>query len=244
MIEQHHCLEEARSRNNIVFLGSALTIPLRPYILTWFSQIQNEDNASKTADDNDVADKDPDDFPIHPYPSILALGTMLIEPYMGKTIECLAAEYGINEEENANTKYLVTYEVFRRCKAYLPVNYRCAFKKCLDPDFGSDPELKGEDFRQHTHSAIVKPLEDELDQGFGMTISLDELDSIAQTLDVGNWGQTMHNWPAESAVLSPAAFHSSPASGVLPPASHQISISSSATRPRASQTIQIDEKDK
>lgn len=181
-------------RDDVVFIKSATAIPLRPYIFTRIARTAQTGSVRSNQED-DLDGTDPDDFPIHPYPDLVTLGTILLEVYTGKPIEVLAAELDIEEEENVNAKWSVADEVYKKLRRDLPDNYGAAVDKCLDPNFGvrtdelDGEENKEEDFRRLIYTDIVKPLEDDLDQGFGKSISVDDLDNIAETMDFGSWGQ-------------------------------------------------------
>ena len=182
-------------RDNVIFVKSASAIPLRPYMFTRVVRMAQTGPVTSNQED-DLDDVNPDDFPIHPYPDLVALGTILLEVHTGKPIEELAAALGIEEEENVNAKWFVADEIYKKILRDLPDNYSDAVNACLDPNFGmrandlDGEESKEEDFRRLIYTDIVKPLEDELDQGFGKSISVDDLDNVAETMDLGSWGQT------------------------------------------------------
>ena len=203
-------------RDDIIFIKSANAIPLRPYMSTRVVRIAQTRPVTSNQED-DLDDMNPDDFPIHPYPDLVTLGTILLEVHTGKQIEKLAAALGIEEEENVNAKWLVADEVYKKILRDLPDNYSHAVNACLDPNFGSsandlDEESKEEDFRRLIYTNIVKPLEDELVQGFGKSISVDDLDKVAETMDLGSWGQTFQRKVPEQLeppLLAPLQSHSS-----------------------------------
>ena len=205
-------------RDDVIFIKSATAIPLRPYMSS--RVVKMAQNGPVPSNEED----DPDDFPIHPYPELVTLGTILLEVHTGKPIEALVAEFGIEEEENVNTKWSVANEVYKKILRDLPDNYSDAINACLDPNFGSSAndldgeEIEEEDFRRLIYTDIVKPLEDELDQGFGKSISVDDLDNVAETMDLSSWGQTFQRKVPEQ--LRP------PLSAPLQPHSSELSISS------------------
>lgn len=207
-------------RDDVIFIKSATAIPLRPYIYTRIVRTaQNGPVASEK--DIDLDDADPDDYIIHPYPDLVTLGTVLLEIYTGKPIELLADELGIKEENNVNAKWSVADEVYKMIRQDLPDKYSEAVDACLDPYFGSSTyepdgeESNEEDFRRLIYTDIVKPLEDELDQGFGKTTSIDDLDNIAEKMDIRSWGQTFQPMvpkQLEQPPLAPLQSHGSDAS--------------------------------
>lgn len=197
-------------RDNVFFMKSAAAIALRPYI---FTRVERTAQLQPVAllEDSDLDDLDPDEIPIHPYPDLVTLGTILLEIYEAKPIEALAAHFGIVEEENINAKWFVADEVYGKIRGDLPDNYREAVNACLDPNFGSSAddsdraEQEIEDFRRQIYMEVVKPLEDELDQGFGKSVSIDDLDIAAETMDLSSWGQTFERRVPTQVEVSPLA---------------------------------------
>ena len=189
-------------RDDVIFIKSATAVLLRPYMFTRVVRMAPTVPVTSNQED-DLDDVNPDDFPIHPYPDLVTLGTILLEVHTGKPIEELAAALGIEEEENVNAKWFVADEVYKKILRDLPDNYSDAVNACLDPNFGmrandlDGEESKEEDFRRLIYTDIVKPLEDELDQGFGKSISVDDLDNVAQTMDLGSWGQSFQRKVSE-----------------------------------------------
>ena len=204
-------------RDDVIFMKSATAIPLRPYMITRVPRMAQTGPVTSNQED-DLDDVNPDDFPIHPYPDLVTLGTILLEVHTGKPIEDLAAALGIEEHENVNAKWLVAVEVYQKIQRDLPDNYSEAVNACLDSNFGSSAsdldgeQIKEEDFRRLIYTNIVKPVEDELDQGFGKSISINDLDNIAETMDLGSWGQTFQRKvpeQLETPLLTPLQPHSS-----------------------------------
>ena len=204
-------------RDDITFIKSATAIPLRPYMFTRVVRMAHTEPVTSDQED-DLDDVNPDDFPIHPNPDLVTLGTILLEVHTGKPIEVLATEMGIEEEENINAKWSVADEVYKKILRDLPDKYSDAVNACLDPNFGSSAddldgeESNKEDFRRLIYTDIVKPLEDELDQGFGKSISIDDLDNVAETMDLGSWGQTFQRKvpeQLEAPLPAPLKHHSS-----------------------------------
>lgn len=182
--------------SNILFLHTSSALPLKPYIHTDLIEIaEYPDKASEETYDLDE-EIDPDDLPSHPYPDIVMLAIMLMELYMVQPIRSLAARAGIEivdcSHSDENTQYSVAIAVFDRFQVEFPDNYREAVDRCLDPNIGidqKDRELDEADLKRLIYEEIVQPLEDELDQGFSNTVSIDNLDEVAQSLDLSSWGQ-------------------------------------------------------
>ncbi|KAK2742258.1 hypothetical protein FQN55_007927 [Onygenales sp. PD_40] len=181
---------------NIIFFRTATTIPLMPYIHAGL----NEVNHNATEDTGELSDldseTDPDDEPLHPYPDIVMLGVMLMELYLARPIQSLAASAGVELDDwddiDVNTRYVVALEIFKRSKSEFPENYREAVDACLSATLGPDQnakELDEENLKLLIYDKIVQPLEDDLDQGFGNTIPIENLDEVAQALDLSSWGR-------------------------------------------------------
>ncbi|KAH8690608.1 hypothetical protein BGW36DRAFT_432404 [Talaromyces proteolyticus] len=186
--------------SNILFFRTSSAIPLKPYIHTdLMEMVHSSEEALIEAGDLDD-EIDPDDFPSHPYPNIVMLAIMLMELYMIQPIQSLAEQAGMEldnwSQVDENTRYAVAAAVFEKFRAEFPDNYREAVDRCLDPNIGidqNDEELAEDGLRRLIYEDIVQPLEDELDQGFSNTVSIDNLDEVAQTLDLGSWGQIRIN---------------------------------------------------
>ncbi|KAK2811628.1 hypothetical protein FQN50_001970 [Emmonsiellopsis sp. PD_5] len=179
---------------NIIFFRTATTIPLKPYIHAGL----NEVNHNATEDTRKLGDldseTDPDDQPLHPYPDIMMLGVMLMELYLVRPFQSLAASAGVELEDrdnmDDNTRYVVAVEIFERSKSEFSDNYREAVDACLTATLGLDhnaEKLDEEALKPLIYDRIVQSLEDELDQGFGNTIPIENLDEVAQALDLSSW---------------------------------------------------------
>lgn len=177
---------------NIMFFRTSTAVPLKPYIHV--ELIDSDTNAGDISEAKD--DIDPDDLPIHPFPDIVMLAIMLMELYMVQPIQSLSEQADIELDDwndiDDNMKYSIAVAVFERFKGDFTENFREAVDRCLDQNMGfdqNDEELDEEGLKRLIYEEIVGPLEDELDQGFGSIIPIDNLDEVAQTLDLNNCGQ-------------------------------------------------------
>ncbi|KAF3402315.1 hypothetical protein DPV78_003646 [Talaromyces pinophilus] len=177
---------------NIMFFRTSTAVPLKPYIHA--ELIDFDPNAADSSELND--DIDPDDLPIHPFPDIVMLAIMLMELYLVQPIQSLGEQAGIDLDDwndiDDNTQYSIAVAVFEKFKGDFTENFREAVDRCLDQNMGfdqNDKELDEEGLKRLIYEEIVGPLEDELDQGFGSIIPIDNLDEVAQALDLNNCGQ-------------------------------------------------------
>ena len=137
-------------QDDVIFIKSASVILLRPYMLTRVVRTTTTEFIIPNQADG-LDNVDPDDFPIHPYPDLVTLGTILLEIYTAKPIEALAAELGIEQEENVNARWSIAYEVYRKLQRDIPDNYSAAVNACLNPNFGSSAnDMNGKEVRKET----------------------------------------------------------------------------------------------
>ena len=181
-------------KEDVFFIRSDSTIPLKLYLSAHLHSSENKESSDS-------------DWQVHPYPNILALGTILLELHLGQTIESFVALNGLDEEEvNINTPWIRAKKSLDKFRTHLFPKYRSAVEACLDPNFGADEDYDEEGFRRLIYKMIVKPLEDELEDGFGDWGSIEELDKNAPTLDLGSFGQTiLDQSPASTAALPSTA---------------------------------------
>jgi hypothetical protein len=185
-------------------------IPLRPFIeaqLGWPRQ-QELDESSPRLDrgheedgchsDSDWDDLDPDDVE-HPFPALVTLAVMLMELYLVTPFDSLARNRGIEIPEGADnrTRSLDVALVFDEYKREIPENshFYSAIEKCLDPRTWQDErsqKLTDRELRARLYEEVVQPLEDELCDAFTF-ITIEELDKIAETVDIGSWGQAIQH---------------------------------------------------
>ncbi|KAJ5770966.1 Peptidase S8/S53 subtilisin/kexin/sedolisin [Penicillium nucicola] len=184
----------------LFFHTTSAAIPLKPFIQTQLAQTSTRNHqasysASEPAEclspELDPDDIDPDDMMIHQCPEVVALGIMLMELYLTTTFDKLAEKFNVPVSEYTS---LDAELVFENCKSEIPENsqFYWAVQKCLDSKIWEDDngsKLSGQVLRTTIYQQIVRPLEDELSQAFS-SISIEDLDRIAQTLDLGSWGQT------------------------------------------------------
>jgi len=210
-------LQSSWGSSNIVFLQTkSSSIPLKPFIQAQLVQdhgssslvaskaCQLDEDGELDPDDIDRDDIDPDDIdpddllPHHQCPCLVTLAIMLMEVYLATPFQTLGAKYEVKLSDGSdnNLRYLEVLQVFQHCKFEIPENsqFRSSLNNCLDMNLWQDENsqpLKEQTMRSVMYQEVVRPLEDELDQAFSY-ISIDELDSIVQTLDL-SWGQTIQD---------------------------------------------------
>ncbi|KAI0101217.1 pfs domain-containing protein [Daldinia grandis] len=205
-------LKPTWNSSDIIFFRTATSaIPLRPFIQTRLSGLdtnsspfdycvntnrgcEQEDYACSDIDPDDI---DPDDLVRHQCPSLVTLAAMLMEVYFVTPFEMLARKYGVELEDasSGRTTYLDVDMVFRACRGEIPENFQfhSAVERCLDPTTWEDEDgnkLDDKILRTMIYQEVVRPLENELIQAYS-SISIDDLDRFAQTLDFGSWDQTI-----------------------------------------------------
>ncbi|XXG96336.1 hypothetical protein Hte_002618 [Hypoxylon texense] len=208
-------LKPTWSSSDIIFFRTTTSaIPLRPYIQTHLSGLDPESSGINSDpskcyidggcgqedghyDEIDPDDIDPDDLVRHQCPSLVTLAVMLMEIYFVAPFEMLAEKYGveIGDAASSRTTYLDVDLVFRACRDEIPENFqfRYAVEKCLDPTTWEDEDgnkLDDQILRTRIYEEVVRPLENELIQAYS-SISIEDLDQFAQTLDFGSWDQTI-----------------------------------------------------
>lgn len=113
-------------------------------------------------------------FPIHPCPSVLALGILLLEIELGVPIESERSDSDLKDGKvNATTDLFTAYRILRASYDEMYKSYFNIIQSCLDCKFlaglGS-PSLDDEGIRQAVYDEIVAPLEEELNIGWGITV--------------------------------------------------------------------------
>lgn len=211
------------NREKIVFIRSANTVPLKPYLLF---------KRNHTIDDEDEFNR------LHPYPDILGLGIILLELHLQQSLQSYVQP---KEPPNVNSPWINAQTAFNKHQINIYKNYRMAIKACLDSNFASDvdPDEDPEEFRRRIYLEIVKPLEDELEAGFSDFIDLNDLDDKVKELDVAKFGQYIPKRPiVTQAQYIPPEQHGPPhvhyytEQHAIPPAKHKAaSRSSRAHRP-------------
>ncbi|KAL2844259.1 hypothetical protein BJX68DRAFT_277842 [Aspergillus pseudodeflectus] len=179
--------------SRIIFFRIGTLLPLRPFIHLAIDPDVSSSGGLSTADESDEF-MDPDDLPLHSQPNLVMLAIMLIELYMGKPVYELAQSSSFAmcavQTIDENSRYRLATEAFQRCGSEFTDNYRLAIATCLDLDFGldaDDNELQVDQLKDLVYREIVQCLEDELEQGFGQSMPIDNLDEAAPTLNLNMW---------------------------------------------------------
>ena len=134
---------------------------------------------SPSFDENDCVGEDDLSplYRIHPNPSVLALGILLLEIELNASIEEYredAEKLPQNFSSNSNADLFVAQRLIdpesqdhvldKLCDAYCTAINACLYCNFVDPD--TSTSLDDEDFRQAVYANIVRPLEDELWHSF------------------------------------------------------------------------------
>ncbi|KAM6523164.1 hypothetical protein FSOLCH5_003783 [Fusarium solani] len=130
-------------------------------------------------DDFDPDDMDPDDWLMHRCPILVTLAMMLLEIYFATPFDVLARRYKVEiGDSQSSTKHLDFY---------------VAVGSCLDPQVWETEDggsLSSDELRSRIYEKVVLPLETELSQAYS-SISINDLDKFAETLDFASWDQTI-----------------------------------------------------
>lgn len=213
-------LHSSWSSADVVFFRTTTSaIPLRPFIQTPLSSLIPEQSSvvegrfmcdecqSEACDCEEI---DPDDLIKHQCQSLVTLAVMLMEVYFVTPFDLLAQKYGIEMgyAPSKGARYLDAELVFRACRDEIPDNFQFhyAVEKCLDPTIWEDEDgqpLESQLLRTRIYEEVVRPLENELIQAYN-SISIEDLDQFAQTLDFGSWDQTISGLDSSTRALSPS----------------------------------------
>jgi len=106
---------------------------------------------------------------IHPNPSVLALGILLLEIELGDVLESFREAGDLSPEglENCDTAFFTAFRVWENKLDNAYWGYKAAVEACLRCDFferedGRPLSLEDEDFHEAIYEHIVQPLETEL----------------------------------------------------------------------------------
>jgi hypothetical protein len=142
------------SKDHLVFFRKESSADIdfdRPFLTIDFEEKDAESNQN-------------DPFSVHPNPTILALGILLLEIFTQSTIESQRkAEHLSSGKPNANTDLTTAISVLEKEEGDLRVKYRHAVKECLN---WNDVHLDSDDRRRRIYEKVVEPLERELAEGF------------------------------------------------------------------------------
>ena len=187
--------------DNILFFKTGGAIPLKPYLelrpRPEGSDLFQSDNMVREEDEDDPDD----DLFYHPYPCLVSLALMLIELHQARPIESIAKELRLRMSPNMSNedRFLVAGQIFASCKQDFEDQTRLAIDSCLDVNIGGETDDGKPDentLRNAIYENIVRRLEDELEQGYSY-ISVDGLDSLAQTLDLARFGRQIKPMASE-----------------------------------------------
>ncbi|KAL1638135.1 hypothetical protein SLS58_008972 [Diplodia intermedia] len=149
-------LRDEWDKTHISFFSSQPDqINLKPYLATNFQALTERNDQSR--------------MQIHPSPTILALGILLLELQIWATIESRRIPEDLAEDGsvNINTNLSTAVRVLDDAADEIFENYRRAVHACLECDFlnANEVDFNDEGFRSLVYENIVAPLEKELYQG-------------------------------------------------------------------------------
>ncbi|KAK8131669.1 hypothetical protein PG984_008107 [Apiospora sp. TS-2023a] len=200
----------------LFFRTSASQILLRPFLQTNLSRPldeeglkaneQQESQHSGESDEDEFDPDDPDDHDDlmpHPFPTIVILAITLLEVYFVTPFPDLAKRFNVPGEVDVSnlTKFLSACHVFRACQEHMSenVHFFHAVQKCLDPKVWQDEYGNGlgiDHLRSRIYGEIVAPLENDLNVAYS-SISIEKLDQVVQTLNLGSWPQEKRHQPEQ-----------------------------------------------
>ncbi|KAL2670014.1 hypothetical protein Neosp_014893 [[Neocosmospora] mangrovei] len=202
------------SSNVLFFQTSSSAVTLRPFIQTKLSPLdvpplhdgrEHSPDANESEDldpddldpdDFDPDDMDPDDWLMHRCPVLVTLAMMLLEIYFATPFDALARRYNVDlGRSQSSTKHLDVSVVFQACRTEIPENsqFYVAVGSCLDAqvwETENGGSLNSDELRSRIYEKVVLPLETELSQAYS-SISINDLDKFAETLDFASWDQTI-----------------------------------------------------
>ncbi|KAL1616795.1 hypothetical protein SLS54_008187 [Diplodia seriata] len=148
-------LRDEWDKTHISFFSSQPDqVNLKPYLVTNFQALTERNDQSRMR--------------IHPSPTILALGILLLELQIWATIESrrLPEDLADDGSVNINTNLSTAVRVLEDAADEIFENYRRAVHACLECDFLNENEVNFNDegFRSLVYENIVAPLEKELYQ--------------------------------------------------------------------------------
>ncbi|KAL6692070.1 hypothetical protein J3F84DRAFT_397291 [Trichoderma pleuroticola] len=187
-------LQPTWNSSHVLFLPTtSSSVPLQPFIQTHLESHYESSQLSCI----DPDELDPDDL-VHHCPLLVTLAVMIMELYFAVPFDILAKQYGLDlagdtQSPISTMRYLDINLVFEACKGEIPEGYQFHYvvEKCLDPATWEDKDgnkLDSEALISKIYQEVVKPLETELSQAFS-SISSDNLDEFAKTIDIANWDQ-------------------------------------------------------
>lgn len=154
-------LEENWSKEDVLFMSADDDIDLsRPYLVSTF-QNPHENLAGPSTDFA---------IQLHRSPPLLGLGIMLLELGIAAPIEARRLQDDMTGGVvNVNTNYFTATRILEESIAELQNTYRSAVYACLDCKFVPTEgaiDFGDEKVRQSLYEHVVKPLEQELNQGW------------------------------------------------------------------------------
>lgn len=242
-------LQPTWSSSDIIFFRTKDSeIPLRPFLHTHLTTTRepgtrtegdHESTIPPSEDDDDVDSIDPDDFMQHPFPIIVSLARLLMEVYFVTPFDTMARRYKL--EVTGDASYLMRYieanDMLEARRNDMSDLFHNAIANCLDRAIWEDDEglrLDSNSFGPKFYEEVVRPLETELSFAYS-SISIENLDKVAWSLDFSNWDQAIRGQETDNKDLrnhpDQCGLTPSPAAGLVGPVAGR----ASPTHPRPSE---------
>ncbi|KAM0555886.1 hypothetical protein ACHAPJ_006288 [Fusarium lateritium] len=205
-------LQPTLCSDDILFFKTSGAVPLKPYLQVRIKSkttMHCPMNSDDKVDDEEDEEVDPDDeLFYHPYPCLVSLALILIELHQARPIQTIAEENNLTMSEDMTNedRFLMAGQIFASCQQDFEDQTRMAINACLDPGIGGDIDDDQPDqdtLRTTIYQGIVRRLEDELEQGHSY-ISIEGLDTLAQTLDFARFGRPIKPEKPQSSMQAPA----------------------------------------
>jgi hypothetical protein len=151
-------------------------------------------------------------FRIHPYPSILALGILLLELELGVPIEAKRSQDNPNNGQrfqNIDADRPVAQEMLYDCEEESSEDFIEAVDACLNDKtftdtFGRNATFNNIEFREQIYARIVKPLEDAFENIYKIPVEM--LDTISSALPRTSKLSSRYDNVTPLAAISPVRF--------------------------------------
>ncbi|KAF4968625.1 hypothetical protein FSARC_4000 [Fusarium sarcochroum] len=205
-------LQPTLCSDDILFFKTSGAVPLKPYLQVRIKSKAATHcpiNSDDEIDEEEEDEIDPDDeLVFHPYPCLVSLALLLIELHQAVPIETIAEgnNLTLSDDMTNEDRFFMAGQIFLSCQDDFEDQTRMAIDACLDPAIGRDHgenEPDKDTLRTTIYQNIVRRLEDELEQGHSY-ISIEGLDSLAQTLDFARFGRPIKPEQHQNSMLSPA----------------------------------------
>jgi len=153
-------------------VGSGKRFTLRE---KWVLAVRSAYNLLQAGEDAFLGNPTYSHLLLHRYPSILALGILLLEIETGHPLDNkhIPNDLNPNEPVNINTHFAIARSLFTQVEEIFYCSYSGVIRACLNIDWlplGEDPELRRSSCATLLYENVVGPLELLLYSGFGIRI--------------------------------------------------------------------------